>query len=630
MTVLIGLRGATLGFGGPPLLEAVDLSIERGERVCLLGRNGAGKTTLMKSLIGDLELDAGEVVQAADTRIIKLGQKPTTHRGTVEEVVARGLGALGELLVRRRELTSLQPLGDADQTELARLEEEYREQQAWEAERRLEDVLTGLSLPREKRAAELSGGMRRRVDLARAIVSNADVLLLDEPTNHLDIDAVRWLEAYLPASGRTLLFVSHDRVFVQAIATRIIEIDRGRLIRWPGDYHDTMRRKQHALEVEANHNAGFDRKLAQEEAWIRQGIKARRTRNEGRVRALERLRQQRQERRERPGNVRFRVPEAERSGKLVVHTRDMGFGFEGQPIVQGLTTTILRGDRVGIIGPNGCGKTTLVKLLLGEMEPSSGTVRPGASLQVAYLDQLRAQLHEDRSVAYNVSESGEYVIIDGSKRHVIGYLGDFLFSPDRTREAVNRLSGGERSRLLLARLFTRPSNLLVLDEPTNDLDGETLELLEERVLSYKGTLLLVSHDRALLDNVVTSTLAFEGPGVVREYVGGYSDWLRQRQPAAASSDVATEKKKKKKKKRPAEPSPVKLTYAQRLELEALPAQLEELEARRDGLQEEMATPAFYRQDSDTIGEAMNQLKAMEDELEQLYSRWEELEAIPGS
>ena len=625
--VLIGLRGATLGFGGPPLLENVDLSIEAGERVCLLGRNGAGKTTLMKCLIADIELDAGEVIQAPDSTVIKLSQKPSTHRGTVIEVVAQGLGPVGELLVRRRLLALTKLPGDADQAEIAQLEEDYRDQQGWEAERKLEEVLTGLSLPPDVRSAELSGGQRRRVDLARALVSEADVVLLDEPTNHLDIEAVRWLETYLPTSGRTLLFVSHDRVFVQAIATRIIEIDRGRLIRWPGDYQDTMQRKQRALEVESNHNAEFDRKLALEETWVRQGIKARRTRNEGRVRALERLRQQRQERRNRPGNVRFRVPEADRSGKLVVHARDMGFGFEDQPIVQGLTTTLLRGDRVGIVGPNGCGKTTLVKLLLGQLEPQTGTVRTGASLQVAYLDQLRAQLHEDRSVAYNVSESGDFVTIDGNRRHVIGYLGDFLFSPDRARESVNRLSGGERSRLLLARMFTRPSNLLVLDEPTNDLDGETLELLEERLLNYQGTLLLVSHDRALLDNVVTSTLAFDAPGQVREYVGGYSDWLRQQTAGDDAARPAAEKKKKK--KRAGEPAPAKLTYAQRLELETLPAQLETLEARRDGLQEEMATPEFYRQDKASIGDAMTRLKEMEEELEQLYARWEELEALPG-
>jgi ABC transport system ATP-binding/permease protein len=598
---LVQLNDVSIGFRGPALLDGVTCAIEPGQRIGLLGRNGSGKTTLMRILSGQVQPDHGECVVTAGAKVALLPQEvPRDLQGRLAEVVLHGL-----------------PAEDRDDAH------------HWQAEQKVERLLGRMNLDGDLEVSALSSGMKRRVLLARTLVSEPDVLLLDEPTNHLDIDAIGWLEEFLSRWPATLLFVTHDRAFLQRLATRILEIDRGKLFDWSCDYTTFLVRKEAALAVEEKQNALFDKKLAQEEAWIRQGIKARRTRNEGRVRALKQLRVERSQRRDRVGTAKLDIQAGQRSGALVAKVEDISFAYADLEIVRDFSTTIMRGDKVGLIGPNGVGKTTLLRLLLGQLEPQSGSVRLGTNLEVAYFDQLREQLNEDASVADNIAGGNETISFHGQTRHVLGYLQDFLFTPERARTPVRFLSGGERNRVLLARLFSKPANVVVLDEPTNDLDLESLELLEEQLVEFDGTLLIVSHDRAFLNNVVTSTIVFE-PGGVREYVGGYDDWLRQRsaEVAAASERAATLTKE-----RPAaatkEPRPAvrRRTYKEKLELESLPEKIAALDAQIAELHTEMARPEFYQQPQPAIAEKAGRLKDLDAELAAAYSRWEELEQL---
>src|SRR6187455_203007 len=526
--MLLQLQNVDFSVGGPLLLDDVNLSIDRGERLCIVGRNGAGKSTLLRLIAGEAQPDDGEV-RRFGSRVAGLAQEvPAGLEGTVFDVVAAGLGELGTLLARYHHL-----LHDGDTPDMDALGEVQSRIEAghgWALETRVEQVLERLGLPEDVEFAALSGGMKRRVLLAQALVAGPDLLLLDEPTNHLDIESIAWLEQFLLDFPGSVVFVTHDRAFLRRLATRIVEIDRGAVTSWPGDYDNFLRRREERMHAEAQANALFDKKLAQEEVWIRQGIKARRTRNEGRVTALKAMRRERAERREQTGNVSLAAAGADKSGKRVFEAKDVSFAFGDRVLVRDFSTVVQRGDKIGLIGANGSGKTTLLRLLLGDLQPQAGEIRTGTNLEIAFFDQLRGALREDWNALDNVSEGREFIDINGARKHVLGYLQDFLFSPERARAPITKLSGGERNRLLLAKLFARPSNLLVMDEPTNDLDVETLELLEELLIDYPGTLLLVSHDRDFLDHVVTSTLAMEGDGIVREYVGGYSDWIRQRPP----------------------------------------------------------------------------------------------------
>ncbi|MEP6573458.1 MAG: ATP-binding cassette domain-containing protein [Gemmatimonadota bacterium] len=629
---LLGLRDVRVAFGGPAVLEGASFSIERGERVCLLGRNGAGKSTLMRLLDGTIQPDQGEVIRQTGISIARLEQElPANVAGTTFEVVAAGLGEAGTLLTRYH-AASVRLATNSEESalrELDRLHHALEAANAWQLQTRVDTVLSHLGLEADAPFETRSGGRKRQTLLARALVREPDLLLLDEPTNHLDIDAIEWLETFLIDRGTTLLFVTHDRAFLRRLATRIVELDRGRLADWGSDYDTYLDRKDAALAAEEREWAEFDRKLAREEAWIRRGIKARRTRNEGRVRALESMRRERGDRRERTGTISVQAQEAERSGRLVVEARDVGFGYGERAIVRGLTTTITRGDRVGLIGPNGSGKTTLLQLLLGEIPPDSGTIRTGNGLEIAYFDQLREQLDPDKTVFDSVGEGGDFIEIGGSRKHVLGYLQDYLFPADRARTPVRALSGGERNRLLLARLFTRSFNVLALDEPTNDLDIETLDLLEGLLLDFSGTLLVVSHDRDFLDNVVTSTLVMEGDGRVGEYVGGYSDWIRQRKvwmdgaakgdrAAAVTRPASGEPRAPEKKRR--------LTFKETQELAALPVRIDALEQERTRLFASLADQALLRSGSAII-EAKARLGVVESELSAAIERWEALETI---
>ncbi len=627
---LVSLQNVNVSFGGPLLLEGIDLSIDRGERVCLVGRNGAGKSTILRLLAGEVKRDTGKIVYQQGVRIALLAQEvPQDITGRVFDVVAAGLGEQGKLLAEYHTISSRLAREHSDIL-LAELESTQHKLEAagsWQRELKIETILSRLKLPADAEFSELSGGLKRRVLLAKAIAGEPDLLLLDEPTNHLDIDSIAWLEEFLLEFSGTLLFVTHDRMLLRKLATRIIDLDRGRLTSWPGDYKTYIERKQATLDAEAAENAKFDKKLAAEEAWIRQGIKARRTRNEGRVRALKELRRIRSERREMSGPVKMQVQEAERTGKLVVEAENVSYGYNCSTIIRDFSTTIIRGDKVGVIGQNGAGKTTLLKILLGKLTPQQGDIKHGTKLEVAYLDQHRAQLDDEKTVQDNVANDSDYVTVNGSRRHVIGYLQDFLFTPERARSPVKVLSGGERNRLLLARIFTKPSNVLVLDEPTNDLDIETLDLLEELLMDYSGTVLLVSHDRAFLNNVATSTLVFEGEGRVNEYVGGYDDWLWQRNTAAAVEPVKTTEKKER--FRPAREKPRKLSFKELKELEALPRRIEALEEEQRQIHASMADPTFYRQSGDKVGAMKSRLEELAHALEEAYQRWEELEMVKG-
>jgi len=630
---LLSLQDVSIAFGGPPVLDGATLAIERGDRVCLLGRNGAGKSTLLQVLDGSLPPDAGTVVRTGSVLVARLAQDiPESLGGTVFDVVAGGLGDLGSLLAayhRASHTVAVQP-DERALRELDRLHHQLDAADAWQRNTRVDTVLERLGLDPEQPFDTASGGRKRQALLARALVREPDVLVLDEPTNHLDVDAIEWLERFLVDEAVTLVFVTHDRAFLRRVATRIVELDRGSLADWGPDYDQYLERKAQALHAEAREREEFDKRLAQEEVWIRTGIQARRTRNEGRVRALEAMRVERAARREREGTAGLQLQEAERSGRLVVEARDVTFAHGDRPIVRGLTTTIMRGDRVGLIGPNGVGKTTLLRLLLGELTPDAGQVRLGTNLELAYFDQLRAQLDPDASVFDSIADGAEFVTVGGQRRHVHGWLQEFLFPPDRARTPVRALSGGERNRLLLARLFTRTFNLLVLDEPTNDLDLETLDLLEDRLLAFGGTLLLVSHDRAFLDAVVTSTLAFEGDGVVREYAGGYSDWLRQR-PASREGRADAAKAARPAATSPAPSPPAaprkrKLTFKETAELAELPARIDALDAEREALFARLADPATHR-DVTASQAAQARLGEVEDALVAAMARWEALETI---
>jgi ATP-binding cassette subfamily F protein uup len=621
---LIQLQRVDFSVGGPLLLEHVDLTVDANERVCIVGRNGEGKSTLMKLIAGELQPDDGEVRVQNGVVVARMAQEvPQATAGSVFDVVADGLGDLGHLLARYHHL-----LAEGDFDALGDVQNQIEAQHGWDLDRRVSDVLEKLELPADTDFAALSGGMKRRVLLAQALVRKPGVLLLDEPTNHLDIEAIGWLEGFLKQFEGSIVFITHDRSFLRALATRIVEIDRGQLTSWPGDYDNYLRRREERLHAEAQANALFDKKLAQEEVWIRQGIKARRTRNEGRVRALKALRRERAERRELGGNAKMSLANAQASGKKVIELEHVHQAYGDRVLIDDLSTTIMRGDRIGIIGPNGAGKSTLLKILLGDLKPQRGEVSLGTGLEIAYFDQHRAQLNDSLNALDNVAEGREYIELNGQRKHIIGYLQDFLFSPERARAPITRLSGGERNRLLLAKLFAQPSNLLVMDEPTNDLDVETLELLEELLTEYKGTLLLVSHDREFLDNVVSGTLVLEGDGEVGEYVGGYSDWLRQK-PAGLAAVEATTPVAKKVETSPATPSNEKpkrkLSYKDARELEQLPARIEQLEAEVAKHAEAMNDPSFYQQDNAAIQRANDALAKVQAELEMAYARWAELE-----
>ncbi len=626
---LIALRDVSLGFRGPLVLDQANLTLEPGERVCLLGRNGTGKSTLLRLIQGEIDTAQGEIARQQGLVTAMLPQEvPQFLDGTVFDEVARGLGPRADLLADYHRTAHQLALESTDElrARLDRLHHELESTDGWSMNQEVEAVLSRMSLEPDANVAKLSAGMKRRVLLAKALVRNPDILLLDEPTNHLDTDAIDWLEEFLLRYQATILFVTHDRALLRRLATRIIELDRGQLTSWSCDYETFLQRKEAALEAEARQREEFDKKLAREEVWIRTGIQARRTRNEGRVRALQKLRSVRTARRDQLGDVRMEIQEAERSGRLVIEAKNVDFSYGDRPIISGLTTTIMRGDRVGLIGPNGSGKTTLLRVLLGQLQPLSGTIRHGTNLDVAYFDQLHAQLDDSKSIRDNVCDGADTVEINGRRRHIIGYLEDFLFTSEQAAEPVSHLSGGERNRLLLARLLTKPSNVLVMDEPTNDLDIETMELMENLLVEYPGTLLLVSHDREFLNNVVTSTLVLEGEGRVKEYAGAYDDWLRQRQAEPVPEKPASAKERAKPAASPKD-RPRRLTYAEQRELEGLPERIASLEAELGELHQTMAAPAFYRQTPTEIVAVNARLQAFEKDLAAAYERWEILETL---
>jgi ABC transport system ATP-binding/permease protein len=647
---LIQLQRLDYSVGGPLLLEHVDLAIEPNERVCIVGRNGEGKSTLLRLIAGEIKPDDGEVRVQGGVRIAKLAQEvPQETSGTVFDIVAQGLGELGTLLAQYHHLLAH---ADLDVGALGDVQAKIEAQHGWDMDGRVSQVLTRLELPEEAEFSALSGGMKRRVLLAQALVRAPDLLLLDEPTNHLDIDAIAWLEEFLKGFGGSIAFVTHDRSFLRALATRIVEIDRGQVTSWPGDYDNYLRRREERLHAEAQASALFDKKLAQEEVWIRQGIKARRTRNEGRVRELKALRRERAQRRELTGNARMTLATGQASGKKVIEARGVDYAWvddvgHAKIMLRDFSTTILRGDRIGIIGPNGSGKSTLLKLLLGDLKPQRGEIDLGTNLQIAYFDQHRSQLRDDLNALDNVAQGTEYIELNGGRKHVLGYLQDFLFSPERARAPITRLSGGERNRLLLAKLLAQPSNLLVMDEPTNDLDVETLELLEDLLANYQGTLLLVSHDREFIDNVVTSTLVLEGNGRIGDYVGGYADWVRQRprvdaqKSASFTATQATDDDasadstwtgfavEKPADDAPTEPATAaskrKLSYKDARELDQLPRRIESLETEIASRTAAMTDPAFFKQDAAKILAANEALATLQADLDLAYQRWQALE-----
>jgi len=623
---LLTLDAVALAFGHLPLFESADLRIEPGERIALIGRNGTGKSSLLKVVSGDMAPDSGTAWRSPGLRIARLEQDvPGAGDRTVFDEVASGLGTLGAIVAgyHHAAMRVAEDPGDgAALAALGELQHELEERDGWSLEQKVELVVSRLALPADRLMGELSGGWRRRALLGKALVSEPELLLLDEPTNHLDIDAIRWLEDHLRHFPGALLFVTHDRAFLSNLATRIVELDRGRLTSWPGSYPQYLEKKAAALSAEAGELARLDKKLEKEEAWIRQGVKARRTRNEGRVKDLMALREQRAAYRAEGGTVRMSIDAADSSGRLVFEAKRVTMALGGATIVRDYSQRILRKDRIGLIGPNGSGKTTLLRLLVGELEPDAGQVRRGTRLQIAYFDQQREQLDPERSVLDTVNDGNDTVVINGESRHVIGYLADFLFPRERAQSPVKSLSGGERNRLMLARLFARPANVLILDEPTNDLDIETLELLEELIGDFDGTVLLVSHDRVFLDNIVTSTLAFEGGGKVTEYVGGYEDYLRQ-----TSGSVRLQAERDSRSARlQADPQPSrKLSFKEQRELESLPSHIAALEAEQERLRHESALPSFYKERGDHIRAVLNRIEAIGPEIEAALARWVELE-----
>lgn len=625
---LVRLDDVSIQFGDQPLLVDVSVSLEENERVCLIGRNGAGKSTLMKIILGSVEPDSGEVVRGQHVRISKLEQGlPTQVDQRVSEFVAEGLAEQRALIARYQKLSD-QGSEKAALRELQSLQAEIEAGIGWHPEQAVERIASALELPAEKHLAELSGGWRRRVALGRALVSSPDVLLLDEPTNHLDIATIEWLEHEVRGYAGSVVFITHDRTFLKKLATRIIDIDRTRVRSWPGDFANYLRRKEEADRAEDDYHAEFDKKLAQEEAWIRQGIKARRTRNEGRVRALEAMREERAKRIKKARKARVYAEEAEASGRKVIEARNIRHGYDGQTLIRDFSVKIMRGDRVGLIGNNGVGKSTLLQILLGRLEPDQGSVKLGTNIEAGYFDQIRRSLDPEKTIAENVGDGKDYIAVNGKPRHIIGYLRNFMFEPERAMEKAGVLSGGERNRVLLAKLFTRPTNLLVLDEPTNDLDVEMLEVLEQRLVEYAGTLIVVSHDRDFLDNVVTSTLVFEEDGRVREYVGGYSDWARRRRRlAVAEEEGASSQPSDGDGSDRGSPQSSKLTYKLQYELDQLPARIDGLEQTVKSLQETISEPDFYAAPFAKTQPVLDELAAAQSDLETATERWLELEEL---
>jgi ABC transport system ATP-binding/permease protein len=627
---LITLRDICMSFGSQSLLEQVNLTVAPAERIGLLGRNGAGKSTLLRIIAGDLQPDDGEVLRTQGATLGSLAQEvPADLKGTVFEVVCRAMGPRGEHLAAYRRLCDLHESGRAaaeeDAMQLAVLQQTIDNEDGWALRQQAAAVITRMGMDGDAEVSTFSAGMKRQVLLAAALASRPDILLLDEPTNHLDMAAIERLETVLLNWSGTLILITHDRQLIRRLATRILEIDRGGVFSWECGYDAYLQRSEQRLEAEARKDAKFDRKLSAEEAWIRQGIKARRTRNERRVRELQRLRELRRNRRDRTGRVRMALAEAGKSGRTVVEATEIGFAYGQEPIVERFSCSVMRGDRIGILGPNGAGKSTLIRLLMGELTPQHGRIKRGTHLEVLYFDQLRGTLDENKTVQQNVSPESDMIDVGGKRRHVIGYLKDFLFSPQRARTPVRVLSGGEKNRLLLAKLFARPANVLVLDEPTNDLDVETLELLEELLLEFSGTVLLVSHDRTFINNVVTSTLVFEGPGRIEGYAGGYDDWLLQRPGKTLPAAEKPGSEKSKNKTPPPSAAPKKLGYMQQRELDALPGRIESLEARQQELFQIMSAPEFYRREVERIAALKQELDQVEQALEKAFARWEVLE-----
>lgn len=632
MPPIVILDKVSLAFGHIPLLDVVDLQIDAGERICLVGRNGTGKTTLLRLISGEVKADDGTIWHRPGIKISTLTQEMLNAADhSVFDVVAGGLEQAGKLITQYHKITQQLETNHTNKLveRLGELQQQLDASDAWRLEQRVAAVISRLGLSADLIFSNLSGGYQRRTVLARSLVIEPDLLLLDEPTNHLDIDGIKWLEEYLLNFNGAILLVTHDRSFLKRLATRIIDLDRGRLSSWPGDYRVYQQYRTQQLNDEAAQDQRFDKKLAQEELWIRQGIKARRTRNEGRVRALQAMRTERAQRRTQSGRIKLGTERGIESGKLVVEADGIGYVCEDEWLFKDFSTRILRGDRVGIIGANGVGKTTLLKVLLGQLEVHAGSVKLGTKLQIAYFDQQREQLDLEKTVRDNLNQGSDMISIGGRMRHVVGYLQDFLFPPQQIHSPVKSLSGGERNRLLLARLFAKPANVLVMDEPTNDLDVETLELLEEFLIEYDGTLLLVSHDREFLDNVITSTLVFEEPGRLLGYVGGYSDWLRQRQtarPDASLGDPASIKTKNVEKKGNKSTRKLKLSYKEQRELKKIPEEIERLELEKAQIEQKVTDKAFYRQDRQVVAATLNQLDLISKALEVHYHRWEVLES----
>lgn len=626
---LVRLNNAQLAFGTHPILDNTDFQLNAGERVCIVGRNGAGKSSLLKVIDGEQVLDDGKVQFVNQVTVARLEQDPPRgQQGTVLEFVSEGLSHIKQLIEEFNQL-SLEVADNAElMPKLEKIQNQIDQCHGWTLETRIQQTLSTLQLDAEQQVNKLSGGWLRKVALAKALVKQPDILLLDEPTNHLDIDAIAWLEKFLKEFTGAIIFISHDRAFIRALATRIIDLDRGNLVSFPGDYENYLLEKQRLLEVEEQQNALFDKKLAQEEVWIRQGIKARRTRNEGRVRALKDLRKQRKDRIDAPKTAKMSVQQGEKSAKKVFEVQNIDYAIKDKPLIKDFSALVMRGERIALVGPNGVGKSTLIKLMLEDLKPDTGIVKVGENLQVAYFDQHRLALNEEQSVQDNVADGKQEIMFNGASRHVLGYLQDFLFPPVRSRTPVKALSGGEKNRLLLAKLFVKPSNLLILDEPTNDLDVETLELLEELVANYPGTVLLVSHDREFIDNTATTIWAFEGQQQINKVVGGYQDYqdylqrITKSQSKSSKVEASTEKKTLK-----SNNTKKKLSYKEGRELESLPKLIEELELEIEELQIQVNSPEFFKQDSEFTSKQLNHLADLESKLETAYSRWEELEAI---